>query len=92
MVRAVPFHLTTEPATKSLPVAVRVKAAPPVDAEVGERLVRVGTGLLVAPVTLKVAAAVVPPPGAGVKTVTETVPAMAMSDAGTAAVSFPAET
>src|SRR6266850_7703923 len=58
-----------------------------------------GTGLsnvtvVVAPLTemVKVWAFEVPPPGVGVNAVTEAVPPVAMSEAGMAAVSWPAET
>ena len=56
---------------------MRVKAAPPCVAELGEIEVSVGTGLS----TAKLAAADVPPPGAGLVTVTLNVPAFAMSAA-----------
>src|SRR5512134_2654879 len=46
VVRLVPFHRTTEPATKFVPFTVNVNAAPPAVAEVGERVVNVGTGLV----------------------------------------------
>jgi hypothetical protein len=47
VVSAVPFHLTTEPATKPLPLTVRVKAAPPTEALVGRSEAIAGTGLLI---------------------------------------------
>lgn len=47
-----PFHRTTEPLMKLLPVTVRVKPADPANALLGEIEILVGTGLLV----------VVPPP------------------------------
>src|SRR2546421_373062 len=48
VVRLAPFHRTTdEPATKFVPFTVSVNAAPPAVADVGLRLVVVGTGLLV---------------------------------------------
>jgi hypothetical protein len=47
VVRSAPFHLTTEPETKFVPLTVRVKADPPAVADEGLRLVVVGTGLLV---------------------------------------------
>ncbi len=83
VVRFDPFHRTTEPATKLLPLTVSVKAGPPAVAEEGLRLVVVGTGLLI----VKVRAPEVPPPGVGLNTVTEAVPAVAMSAAVIAAVS-----
>jgi hypothetical protein len=51
----------------------------------GEIEVSVGTGLLI----VSVFAPDVPPPGVGVKTVTETVPAAAISAALICAVSWP---
>ena len=75
---------------KLLPVTVRVKAGPPAVAEMGERVVMLGIGLL-AGLMVKVWAEEVPPPGAGLKTVTEVVPAATMSVAGIAAVSWPEE-
>src|SRR4029077_418429 len=83
VVRLLPFQRTTEPDTKLVPVAVRVKAAPPAAALVGDSDVSVGAGLL----TVNVTAAEVPPPGVGEKTVTEGVPAVAISAAVMAAVS-----
>ena len=44
MGREEPFQLTTELATKDEPFTVRVNAAPPAAAEVGEMVVRAGTG------------------------------------------------
>src|SRR5919108_337093 len=66
VVREAPFHCTVLPGTKPVPVAVSVKAPPPAVALVGDTDVSVGTGLL----TENVCAAEVPPPGAGVNTVT----------------------
>ena len=59
-----------------------MNADPPAIAVLGEILVSDGGGL----VTVKASAVDVPPPGAGVKTVIENVPAEAMSDAGIVAV------
>src|SRR5207249_3071331 len=73
VVRVAPFHLTVLPLTKLLPVTVSVKAAPPVVALAGDSVVNVGVGL----VMVNVCAAEVPPPGAGVMTVTGTVAAVA---------------
>ena len=61
---------------------VKVCARAPTVAEAGERLVIVGTGLF----TVKFTEFEVPPPGEGLTTVTETVPAVAMSPADIAAV------
>jgi len=73
--RAVPFHCTTDDAAKLLPPTVRMKAAPPAEALLGASALSVGAGGS----TVKVRAAEVPPPGAGVTTVTWAVPAAAMS-------------
>src|SRR5215471_19289083 len=82
VVRLAPFTCTVAPLTKFVPFTVKVNAAPPAVALLGERLLMVGTGLL----TVKVAAADVPPPGVGFVTFTESVPAVAMSLAGMLAV------
>jgi hypothetical protein len=82
VVSPVPFHCTVDPETKFVPVTVRVNAAPPAVADVGESEVALGSGLLM----VKVRALDVPPPGEGFSTVTEAVPAVAMSLAGTEAV------
>ena len=68
-----------------VPVTVSVKAPLPSAAVLGAIEVSVGTGLLI----VSVFAADVPPPGVGVKTVTEAVPAAAMSAALICAVSWP---
>jgi hypothetical protein len=75
VVLAAPLKFTTEVATKLVPFTVRVKAAPPADALVGDSEVIVGTGLLTANGEL----ADVPPPGAGFVTVTLNDPAVAIS-------------
>jgi hypothetical protein len=81
-VRPDPFQFTVEPETKAVPFTVSVNPAPPAVAEVGLRPVVVRTALLI----VKVWALEVPPPGAGFATVTEAVPAVAMSAAVIAAV------
>src|SRR5437867_1269824 len=86
--RPAPFHCTTEPATKSVPVTVSVNPPSPATAAAGLSPVVVGTGL----VMLKVCGFDVPPPGAGLPTVTCAVPPVAMSVAGMVAVSWVAET
>src|SRR5204863_9190581 len=88
VVRVAPFHLTVLPLTKPVPATVSVKAGPPTRALLGVRPVSVGAGLF----TVNVCAAEVPPPGAGVTTVTCGVPAVARSEAGIAAVSWVALT
>ena len=81
VVSAVPFHLTADPDRKFVPLTVSVNAAPPTVAPVGDTDAIVGAGLLIA----RVVAAVVPPPGAGLVTVTLAAPAVAISIAGTCA-------
>jgi hypothetical protein len=88
VVRFDPFHRTTEPTTKPLPLTVSVNAGPPAPAVAGLKLVVVGTGLLI----VKVRPLEVPPPGAGLNTVTEAVPAIAMSAAVIAAVNWVEDT
>ena len=88
VVRFDPFQRTLEPATKLLPLTVSVNAGPPAFAVAGLRLVVVGTGLLI----VKVRELEVPPPGAGLNTVTEAVPATAMSAAVITAVNRVEET
>ena len=61
-----------------------MNAGPPTVAVLGEMLASDGSAVVV---TVKVSAVEVPPPGVGVKTVTDNVPAEAMSDAGIVAVS-----
>ena len=86
VVRPEPFHLTTELEMKLVPLTVKVKAAPPAVADEGLRLVVVGTGLS-GTLIVKVWVLEVPPPGAGLNTVTMAVPAVAMSAARIEAVS-----
>jgi hypothetical protein len=82
-VRFAPLTCTTEPGMKPLPVSVRVKAALPAETLAGEILESEGSGLVI----VSVRAAEVPPPGAELATVIETVPDEATSLAGIAAVS-----
>ena len=82
VVRLTPFHCTVEPGTKFVPNTVKANPAPPAVAELGDRLVVVGTGLLM----VKVCAFDVPPPGVGLNTVTLAEPADAMSAADMLAV------
>ena len=79
--RALPFQRTTELLTKFVPVMVRVNPPLPATAVAGLMLLIVGAGL----VMVNVAAPDSPPPGAGLKTVTFAVPAVATSLAGMAA-------
>lgn len=82
VVRAAPFHSTTDVLTKFVPVTVRVNAGPPGLANVGPSEPIDGTGLSVVNMTGED----VPPPGIALKTATESVPAAVISAAGTAAV------
>ena len=75
MVRSLPFHLTVLPDTKLEPVIVRVNAAPPVVPVSGEIVLNVGAGLLM----VKVEVFDEPPPGVGLETTIEAVPAVARS-------------
>ena len=77
--RPTPFHRTTDELTKLLPVTASVKSAPPATALLGLRAVATGVGF--GATIVNVSAADVPPPGAGVATVTGTEPAVAMSAA-----------
>jgi len=79
-----PFHLTTEVATNPLPVTVRVKARLPAATLLGVKVVTAGTGGGAGAIVSD-RAADSPPPGLGVNTVTEAVPAAATSPAPMAA-------
>src|SRR3970040_1735616 len=83
VVRSAPFQRTTEEEIKPLPLTVRVKPASPAVALEGNKEVKLGPGLLM----VRTGAFEVPPPGAGLNTVTCAVPAVARSLAGMAAVS-----
>lgn len=83
--RSCPFHRTFELATKLVPVAVNTKAAAPAVAEFGLMPVSVGAGFC-PEVMLKVPTFEVPPPGAGLKTVTLACPVPCKSDARICAV------
>ena len=80
---ACPLKVTTELALKPVPLMVRVKAAEPACTDCGCNAVIAGDGLL----TLRETALEVPPPGAGLVTVTEDAPAVVTSVARIAAVS-----
>ena len=86
VVRSDPFHRTTEPAIKFDPLTVRANPAPPAVALEGLRLVRAGTGFN--GFIVKVNALEMPPPGAGLNTVTDADPATAMSAAVIDAVNW----
>ena len=86
MLRSEPFQRTKELATKPLPLTVSVNPEPPAVAEVGLKLVVVGTGLLI----VKGMGPDVTPPG--FNTVTFTVPAAAISAATIEAVNWVALT
>ena len=77
-----PFHRMAEDAMKLEPVTVIVVAELPDGMVLGEIDVSVGTGFEGAWI-VRVAPDDVPPPGAGVTTVTMAVPADVMSAAGT---------
>jgi hypothetical protein len=85
VVRFVPFQFTTEPFTNPFPFTVRVKAPLPAVAEEGDSAVIEGAGLDGA-LMVKPELPEVPPPGAGLNTVTWAVPADVMSAAAMAAV------
>ena len=79
---ATPFQSIVEDVTKEEPLAVRVKLLPPAVVDVGDIEERTGTGLLM----VNVCALDVPPPGVGLTTVIEAVPAVVISEDGTVAV------
>lgn len=83
VVRLLPFHCTCDEAMNPLPLTVSENAADPAAVVAGAIEAIAGVGLL----TLKIAAAELPPPGAGVVTVTDAVPAAARSAAVIAAIS-----
>jgi hypothetical protein len=73
--RSAPFHLTTHPETKLVPLTTSVKPGPPAVAEEGVRPVKDGTGLRMDRVNTLES----PPPGDGLRTAIFTVPALTMS-------------
>jgi len=85
--RLAPFHRASEVFKKFDPLTVSVKAPLPGDVMVGVMLLIVGTGLPAALIT-KFTALEIPPPGAGLETVTGTVPADAISAAVMEAASW----
>ena len=76
----------TEVLIKLFPLAVKVNEAAPAVILAGDMAVNVGTGLFPGALTVNVAAFDVPPPGAGVTTVTAAVPAVVTREALTVAV------
>jgi hypothetical protein len=84
--RSEPFQRTTDVVTNPVPTTVRVKACPPAGVEAGSRRVIAGTGF--AATIESVTAFDVPPPGAGLTTVTVAVLIAVMSLAGIAAVTW----
>src|SRR5690242_339075 len=75
---------TTEPATNPVPLTVRVKLPARARAGFGEMVEIEGTGLF----TARARAEEAPPAGAALKTVTDSEPATAMSDAGIEALNW----
>jgi hypothetical protein len=92
VVRLAPFQRTREAGTKPLPLTVSVRAPLPAETLAGDSPLTVGTAERAAALTEKVAAPEVPPPGAGVTTVTGTERALARSAAVIAARSWVALT
>ena len=84
VVSVLPFHLIVVPLMKLVPSTVSIKEALPAVALLGVKTLSIGTGLL--GVMVKGKAELVPPPGSGVKTVTDTDPAAIKFVAGTSAV------
>ena len=80
---AAPLNFTTDVGTNPVPFTVKLKLAPPAVALVGEIEDSVGTGLVGLLIVKDWALDVPPPPG--LVTVTFTVPAAAISAAGTVA-------
>ena len=87
--RAAPFHWTVEELMKFVPVRTSMKPDPPAVVVLGAMLASVGTGFGGGggDAIVKVFAVEVPPPGAGVKTVTAAVPDDTRSLGGIIAVS-----
>lgn len=75
VVRALPFHCTTEEETKFVPVTVMVKLAPAATAELGLSTAIAGGVCVI----MKLRAEEVPPPGDELDTVTEAEPAALIS-------------
>jgi hypothetical protein len=77
VVRVEELNVATELGTNPVPVSVRVKAGPPAVSSDGESDFKTGTGFSFT--IAKVSAVDEPPPGRGLKTVTDALPAEAMS-------------
>jgi hypothetical protein len=77
VVRLFPFQRTTDVIAKFDPFAVSVKAAPPATPLVGAIELSVGVGFVA--VMVNALTTEVPPPGAGLNTVTEALPVAATS-------------
>lgn len=90
MASATPFQSTVDADTKLPPLTVSVNAAEPAVVLLGDKDEIEGAGFTA--VIVKVCAFDVPPPGAGLTTVTMGVPLVATSEAGTEAVSCEALT
>ena len=84
-----PFAFTTLVFSKFVPVTLSVSAPVPATTEVGLMLDTVGARFVL---IVNVRLPDVPPPGAGLTTLTVAVPTAVMSEAGTAAVRLVAET
>jgi len=88
VVRGLPFQSTTEVLINPEPFTVSVKLGVPTRAADGDSEVRMGTP----PAMSKVTAPDVPPPGVGLNTVTEALPAFCTSEAWMEAVNWVALT
>jgi hypothetical protein len=77
--RSLPFHRTTELATKLEPNTDKLKACPPTGAQVGSRELIVGVGFMGGVLVAKFEVFEVPPLGPGLKSVTVAVPVATMS-------------
>jgi hypothetical protein len=84
VVRGLPFHNTVDPLTKPDPLTVSVNSGVPAGVTEGERKPWTGTPFKI----LKFLPPEVPPPGEGLKAVTEAVPDAAISEARMDAVNL----
>ena len=93
VVRLVPLQYTTDPLTNPVPFTVRVKAAVPAMTDEGDSELINGAGLdTVDALIVKSELPEIPKPGAGLDTVTGTVPVVAISAALMDAWSCPSPT